>query len=259
MRISIFNLNNKTNYKDEYIKIIKVFSSKCVTYKGKNYNYFDFVNIYLFNNWKFRETYLDIYDYLEFIGVNIKSNKISYDSFINFLEFILNMDLLLSKIKLYYDETKFNTNTRSILYHNIPLIIEKLGLEAYDLDDKIVISTIDTNYNDFSEIVPNEIHELIISYRSINNNGIKTKRIILDKLYSYMENNINKYKNYNSVLFNTVKIVILKMGVRYDIDKKYSELSNYKLRKYYDYCFEIICYLIKTEDVIKYRDLIRNE
>ena len=41
MRISIFNLNNNDTYKDEYIKIIKVLNSKCITMQRKTYSYFE--------------------------------------------------------------------------------------------------------------------------------------------------------------------------------------------------------------------------
>jgi len=76
MRISIFNLENKSSYKDEYIKMMKVLNSKCITFNKKNYSYFEYVNTYLFNNWKYRGTYLDCYSYLDFIGVNVNSRKI---------------------------------------------------------------------------------------------------------------------------------------------------------------------------------------
>ena len=44
MRISIFNLSDKSNYKVEYNKMIKVLNSKCITYKTKHYTYFEFIN-----------------------------------------------------------------------------------------------------------------------------------------------------------------------------------------------------------------------
>ena len=47
------------------------------------------------------------------------------------------------------------------------------------------------------------------------------------------------------------------MGVSKDIDKKYTDLSNYKLKKYYDNAFYMITYLINTEEVFKYRDEIK--
>ena len=78
MRISIFNLNNKTSYKEEYLKILKILNSKCISFKNKKYTYFEFTNEYLFNNWKYRETFLDIYEYLEFIGIKINTKKIIF-------------------------------------------------------------------------------------------------------------------------------------------------------------------------------------
>ena len=83
--------------------------------------------------------------------------------------------------------------------------------------------------------------------------------MILEKLYRYLEKDIEKYKNYNSSIFNTIKLVITKMGVIGNIDRKYQELSNYKLRKYYDNCYSMIMYLIQTEKVLKYKEEIKSE
>ena len=48
------------------------------------------------------------------------------------------------------------------------------------------------------------------------------------------------------------------MGIIGDIDNKYKNLSNYKLRKYYDYCFKLICYLINSEYILKVKEEIKN-
>lgn len=257
MRISIFNRNNTSSYRDEYIKMMKVLNSKCIVFDKKNYTYFDYINMHLFNNWKFRGTYLDLYEYLDSLGININSKKITLDDFISFLEFILNIQMLIESIKFYYDNTKYSVSCKSVIYHNIPIILESLGYQAYNLEDRVLIAPIGINYDDLGDILPNDIYELLISYKSINNSGIKMKRLILNKIYNYMLDDIDKYKSYNTSLFNSIKLVILKMGVASDIDKKYEGLSNYKLRKYYDNCFNMMTYLIRTENILKYRDEIR--
>ena len=259
MRMSIFNLNNNDTYKDEYIKIIKVLNSKCITIQKKTYSYFDYINTYLFNNWKYRNTYIDCYEYLRFIGVNVNSKKISLDAFINLIEFILNIQILIESNKYYNDNTIYNVPAKSIIFHNIPLILDKLNYQAYDLDDKVMIFKKDIDYEDLFSIVPDDINELILSYSNINNNGIKTKRIILNKLYNYLLTDVEKYKSYNSSIFSSIKLVINKMGVVGDIDKKYQNLSNYKLRKYYDYCFNMITYLLRTETINKYKEELKSE
>ncbi len=258
MRISIFNLNNKTSYKSEYLKIIKVLNSKCLSFKKNDYNYFDFVNTYLFNNWKYRGTYLDLYEYLEFIGINVKSHKINQDSFVNFLEFLLNIQILIESIKYYNDNIVFNTKARSVLFHNIPIILDELGYQAYDFDDKVILCKKDITYTDLLDLVDDDISDLLLSYNNINNSGIKMKRIVLNKIYNYLCLDIDKYKSFNTSIFNSIKLIITKMGVSSEIDKKYISLSNYKLRKYYDYCFRLMCYLINSEYVYKMRDEIRN-
>ena len=70
---------------------------------------------------------------------------------------------------------------------------------------------------------------------------------------------VEKYKSYNSSIFSSIKLVINKMGVVGDIDKKYQNLSNYKLRKYYDYCFNMITYLLRTETINKYKEELKSE
>ncbi len=258
MRISIFNLNNSLSYKEEYSKMLKVLNSKCVIFENKSYNYFEFINIHLFHNWKYRGTYLDCYEYLESIGVNINNKKITQDNFINFLEFILNIQLLVENIKYYYDNIRFSVQCKSVIFHNIPILLEKLNYQAYNLDDRVIISSRGLTYNDLDELVPDNLYELILSYKSINNNSIKVKRIILNKIYEYLIEDLDKFKSYNASIFNNIRLVITKMGVSAEIDKKYRFLSNYKLRKYYDNCFEMMTYLIKTEEILKYRDEIKN-
>ena len=257
MRITIFNREDNLDYKDEYLKMIKVLNSKCIEFNKKEYTYFDFVNAHLFNNWKHRKTYLDCYEYLESIGVNLKSKKITKDNFINFIEFILNIQLLLNNIKYYSDNTKFSIKSKSIINHNIPLILDSYNYQAYSLDDRIIICEKDIDYDDIESLVPDDIYELILSYKNINNNGIKMKRIILSKIYDFLIIDIDKYKSYNTSIFNSIKMVVTKMGISGNIDKKYIGLSNYKLRKYYDNCFYMMNYLIKTENILKYKEELK--
>ncbi len=258
MRTPIFNLDNKRAYKDEYNKIIKVLNSKCVNSNKKDYTYFEYVNTYLFNNWKYRDTFLDCYSYLEFIGVNLNGKKRTKASFINLMEFILNMEYLMENIKYYYEKTQLSTLCQSIIFHNIPLILESYSLEPYYLDDKIVISSKNVNYEDIRELVPNDIYELLLSYTSINNNGINMKRIILNKLYDFLCLDYEKYKSYNPSVFNTIKFVVNKMGIIDKIDKKYKNFSNITLKKYYDDIFLMITYLIETDNIIAKKDEIKN-
>ena len=257
MRISIFNKSNTISYKDEYKKIIKVLLSKCINIDNKNYNYFDYLNSYIFNSWKYRGTYLDVYDYLKSIGVGLDNKKVTIDSLLNFIEFILNMQQFIESSKYYSKNTIYSTKCRSILFHNIPLLLEEYGYEAYSIDDKVYVYKKDISYDELLETLPDKINELILNYISINNNGIKMKRMILEKLYFYLDKHKEKYRKLNPSIYSTIKIVITKMGIVSEIDKKYKNLSNYKIKKYYDYCFELIIFLLKSEEIYKIRDEIR--
>jgi len=254
MRIPIFLKENKNTYKDEYIKIIKTLSSKCIIYEKNSYSYFEFINSYLFHHWEYRGTCLDIYSYLESIGVNLNSRKIHEESFISFLEFILNINLLLESKK--YKSITFSDKASSILFHNIPLIVDGLGYSIYDIDDKIYILNKNIEYDNLMELVPNDLYSLIMSYNLPCNKGIKMKRIILNKIYNIIN---DKYKSYNPQVYSSVKTIIFKMGIIGEIDKKYKSLSTYKLKKYYDYCLEMIIYLVKSKTIYEFRDEVKAE
>ena len=168
------------------------------------------------------------------------------------------MQFVQNSIKRYYDNTKYSIKCKSIITHNIPVLLESYHYEAYSLDDRVILIENDSTYDDLLSIVPNEIQELILSYKSKNNSGIKMKRIILEKMYRYLLEDIDKYKGYNSTLFSSIKTVVTKMGVSQEVDKKYQNLTNYKLRKYYDNCYEMMVYLIKTEEVLKAKEELKN-
>lgn len=256
MRKTIFHRENTLNYKEEYNKMMKVFLSKCIEFNKKEYTYFDYVNQELFHNWKYRGTYLDCYEYLESIGVHVKNKKISKEGFLNLIEFICNIQSLMSQLKHYSDNTKVSIKCKSILIHNIPLLLDSLGYQAYTLDDKVIISEKDWNYDEF---LPNNLQEWILLYKNQNHNGIKMKRMILGNIYGYLEKNQEKYKSYQSSLYSCMKQVVTKMGILGEMDKKYQHLTNYKLRKYYDECFEMMMVLIKTEKVVKYKEELKKE
>jgi len=256
MRISIFQRQNQSTYKEEYKKIIKVLSSKCIFYENTSYNYFEFINSYLFHQWKYRGTYLDCYSYLESIGVFINhTNKIHEDSFFSFLEFLQNIQVLMESIKKYKSVT-YSAKASSVLFHNIPLLLEEYGYEFFDIDDKVYLLKKDIGYNDLMDLVPNDLYDLLMSYHTISNNGIKMKRILLLKIYQLMG---DEYKSYNPSIYMCIKTVVQKMGIQGDIDSKYKKLSHYKLRKYYDYCYKMMSYLIQSREIMKYREEIRSE
>ena len=123
------------------------------------------------------------------------------------------------------------------------------------IDDKETNTSVKTEKK---ALLPSEYKELLLAYKNIHNTGIKMKRLILHKIYERFIKDSEKYKNYNSPIYTSIKIVILKMGIIGEIDKKYMNLSNYKLKKYYDYCYEMILYLLETENILKYKDEIKN-
>ena len=254
MRISIFQKKNLNTYKDEYKKIIKVLNNKCLIYDNNSYSYFEFINSFLFHQWKYRGTYLDCYSYLESIGIYINnSKKINEDSFFSFLEFLQNIQVLMESFKKFKSVT-FSDKASSVLFHNIPLIVEENGYSFFDIDDQVYLLKKDIMYDDLLELVPSDLYDLFMSYQTINNNGIKMKRILLLKIFNLMGDD---YKSYNPSIYSTIKIIINKMGIMGEVDSKYKNLSTYKLRKYYDYCYKMMIYLVQSREIMKCREEIK--
>lgn len=255
MRTPIFQIQNHKSFKEEYLKIMKVLSSKCVLYDKKNYTYFDFIDTYLFQHWNYRGTYLDCSSYLLSIGIDLNHfHKIHEEAFFNFLEFLLNIQLLMESMKKMKSVT-FSDTCQSILFHNIPYIIEEMGYSIYDLDDQVYLLPRDVTYDDFMDTIPNTLKECMILYRSYNHQGMKMKRMILSKMYPMME----KYKPNHTGVYMSMKHIVCKMGIIGEIDKKYKGFSHYKLKKYYDYCFEMMCYLVNSHKIQQYREEIKGE
>ncbi len=253
MRIPILLKDNKNTYKDEYNKILKVLNSKCIVYEKNNYNYFEFVNTFLFHHWKYRNTYLDCDSYLKSIGIDFK-HKITEESFLNFLEFLLNIQLLLESMKKFKGVT-FSDKASSVLFHNVPLIIERMGYSAFQIDDKVYLLPSHVIYDDLLDYIPDTLNELLISYRLIENNGLKMKRLILSKIFPM----ILDYKSVSPSTYSLIKMIVCKMGIVGEIDSKYKGISRYKLKKYYDYCYEMICYLIESQKIQSYKEELKGE
>ena len=261
MRKSIFEIENRLDINNEFKKIMTMLLKKNTIYRGVYYySYFEYIDKYIFNQWPYRDTFIDTDEYLLHIGISnqqVINDKIDEGNFLNLLEFILNLSKL---FKNEIDNSRSTINDQkliSILDHNIPLILEKMNYKAININNRIEIIKRDSDVDSVLELVPEDIALVLLSYNDIRiKDNIDEKKHILKQIDLYIETNKNKYRSLDKRLLDTIGTIVDEMGINHVIKKdKYKKLSNKELLEWYDKCFLLMIHLIRLETINK----IKNE
>lgn len=257
MRKSIFEIENRLDIRKEFDTLMDALYEKdTIIYDDRWMSFFSFFNKYIFNLWKYRDTFTNLYDYLEYLGITdrvIKNyDNLTNESFLNFLELLLNL-LLVTEKNIGLKNINFqNIKTKNILPHNIPLILEKMNYEWYSEGDTIRIRKRDADVDSILEIVPEDISLLLLAYNDIRNNNIDSKKSILKKIDLYIDSNKKRYKSISKDLLDSIETIVNKMGINHEAkEKPYGDLSDSELCQWYDKCFKMMIHLIRTEDIIE--------
>lgn len=255
---SIFEIENRLNINKEFEKLIEVFLTKehAVTYVN-DYNtkvygrFIDGVNETVFLEWKYRDTFLNVFDYLDFIGIDeIFLEEGDYNDknrILLFMEFILNMANLIENSK----KIVLMSVTKAAI-DNIYLILEKMNYKMKKLDDKIIICKRSADVDSILEVIPEDIASTLLEYNDFRvQNDIKAKQKILKNIDLYIEKNIN-IKSFDKDLDNAIGTIVNKMGVNHPIkEEPYKLLTDEELIKWYDKCFLMMIHAIRTIEVNK--------
>ena len=200
MRIPIFQIDHKKTYKEEYQKIMKIFMTKCVHFEKKDYTYFDFINEFLFHNWKYRDTYLDCYEYLDSIGIHMKNKKISKEA----------IDKA-NKTKIEKGIHLGEKNPISIISDN-----KARDILEYYLNNEISIVELskihNVSYNIVSNLIKNKSYKHIMKDKreEIKNKSNNLYKAKLDKVKELYNNNYsqNQIAKILKISRNTIRKII---------------------------------------------------
>lgn len=257
MRKSIFEIENRLNIVEEFKKILTIlYEEKTIYYNYEDLNLMTFLNKYVFSNWKYRDTFIELSDYMRNIGITSSvetgNEELTEEKFLNFLELLLNLYLTITRQfdmeKIFY----YSEKVKNTIPHNIPIILEKMNYEAVYCKDKVILRKRDADVDSVLDIVPINIAELLLSYNDIRNNNIESKKTILKKIDLYIDSNKRKYKSISADLLNSIDIIINKMGINHIEDKEpFNKFSNDELCAWYDKCFRMIIHLIRMEEISK--------
>ncbi len=144
-RKNIFQLVEE-NYdiKSEVAKIYDLYKNGgYFTSQYRSYTLSDLVEVYLLEEWKYRDTCIDVDEYLERVDADVSDeDDITEERIINFLEVVENF------IKLYFDNAEELYNQDEIEYYadftdtfeNLIKTLEKrMGLTTREYKDRIII------------------------------------------------------------------------------------------------------------------------
>lgn len=261
---SIFEIENRLDIPKEFSKLVDMFqeNSNAAIYEGKYHSriygtFLSAINETVFLEWKYRDTFLDVYEYLQHIGINIDAidylkYHINKEQFLYYLEFILNMVLLID-----------DTNKRKIellpatiaAIENIPRILEKMNYKIKELDDKIIITKRNADVDSILENVSEDMASTLLEYNDFRiQDDIKTKEKILKNIDLYIEKNIN-IKSFDKELDNAIGTIVNKMGVNHPIkEEPYKLFTDEQLIEWYDKCFLMMIHAIRTIEVNRIKD-----
>lgn len=255
---SIFELENRLDISKEFEKLLQAFQGENdatiyeTPYHTREYGKFiEAINHTVFLEWKYRDTFLNVFDYLEFVGIDecfLEDGDYSDENkFLFYLEFILNMVNLID----YSDKIELMPVTTAAI-ENIPLILEKMNYKMEKLEDKIIITKRDADVDSILENVPKDIANMLLEYNDFRNYAnIAEKRKILKNIDLYIEENI-KISSFDNKLDDAIGTVVNKMGVNHPIkEEPYKSFNNEQLLEWYDKCFLMIIHAIRTVEVNK--------
>lgn len=262
---SIFEIENRLDITKEFSKFIEVFHEDTNAvlvredYHTSTYmTFIDAIENTVFLKWKYRDTFLDIDEYLEHIGVRKEAidyleYNIDKETFLRYIEFIFNMIALIDNEK----SITIQPLTMAAI-ENIPIILEKMNYKIEKVDEeKYIITKRNADVDSVLTKVPQNISRLLLEYNDFRiQNNIEAKRKILKDIDLYIEKHKEIKGQTDNELYNSIGMVVNKMGVNHPIrEEPFKSFKEIELMEWYDKCFFMMLHAIRTVDINK----IKNE
>ena len=249
---SIFDLENRLDINNEFERFVRELyeDGNAALYAEDEYHQKEYSTLIevidkkIFLKWKYRDTFIDVDEYLEHIGVDYDKT-----TFLYFLEFLANMWVLIKK------EDSIELSQRAIAtMENIPKILEKMNYKLKELEDKVIIVKRDSDVDSILTVVSEDIADILLEYNDFRiKNNIEEKKKILKKIDLYIEKNI-KIKSFDKGLDDSIGTIVNKMGINHPIEEEFKTLTVTELIEWYDKCFLMMIHAIRTVEINKIKD-----
>ena len=262
---SIFEIENRLDITKEFTKLIDVFHEntrailvKQDCYTSRYMTLIDAIDSNVFLKWKYRDTFLDVNEYLEHIGIREEAiiyleYHIDEETFLLYIEFIFNMTNLLYK----ESSIKIQPLTMAAI-ENIPIILEKMNYKIEEIkNDKYIITKRNADVDSILTKVPNKISSILLEYNDFRiREDLEAKKKILKDIDLYIEKHKEIKNQIEKALDDSIGIIVNKMGVNHPIkEEPYKSFTDEQLIEWYDKCFLMMLHAIRTIEVNK----IKNE
>lgn len=248
---SIFDIENRLDIPKEFKKMVQnLHGGRYDSYAGWS-SYMGIIDEYVFKGWKYRDTIIDVEEYLTHIGITpnvLRSGIVGKETFLYYLQFILNMEYLIHKQNTIYAISK---NAKIVLL-NIPLILEKMNYTYQNIEDKVIIVKRNSDVDSVLDKVSLPLAERLLEYNDFRiENNIQEKKEILKAIDLYIEQNKKEFSSVDNKLYNAIGTVVNEMGVNHPINKKFEYLTEKELIEWYDKCFLMMIHLIRGMEINK--------
>lgn len=267
MRKNIFDLIDKElDFRNEYVRLYDLIRvQKLVVFNDYKYTYIDIFDKYI-SEWEYRGICTTFDEIAENIGITDFPNMSAEESCLYLCELILNMRKFLLYIKnkieppedaYYYgmyneEDYDYLYLNDKILVDNINYIIQKLGYEIKDIDNKVILIKTNADVISTALIVEDDISNLILNYNDFKiAKDIKAKKGILLSLGQYIEPMRKDIKGKNSSLEDYIFLCLNKLNIRHN-NKSGKEKNEYvkkmtdeELINWYDKLYDLILIAIR--------------
>ncbi|MBR0492066.1 MAG: hypothetical protein IJJ82_08540 [Clostridia bacterium] len=248
---SIFDIENRLDIQHEFKKMVKVLHGDRIGNYSDSNSYMGMIERFIFTRWEYRDTIIDVEEYLMHIGITkdiLKTGNIENETFLYYLQFILNMEYMKSKL----DMKGLTKDNERVILSNIPLILEKMNYTYYNFEDKVLISKRNADTDSVINKIPMSLSQRVLEYNDFRiQDNIEEKKKILKDIDLYIEKIKNSISSIDGKLVDSIGTIVNKMGVNHPIDLEFKSLSEKELIKWYDKCYLMMLHAIRSLEIQK--------
>lgn len=236
MRKNLFDIieNSQIDLYKEYTRVKKLFSDKYIYVVRTQYTIEEYIDKYLFINWKHRKTCLSLTDFYNSFDIPRDIYSDDKKEILLYFEFVFNMSVLAFTIEEFQQTVK-------IIFSNIKQTLDAVNCKIYEENDKYTIV-------EKSEIVTNAASKYpdtaskIIEYKSISLQGkLHRKKELLTSIAAKFEAvrcslKQNGYKD----LQDDVGFLLNNLNIRHNNEDAIKKLSATELETWYDKTYDLM-------------------
>ena len=258
-RVSIFELENELDIQKEFNRLRGILFSDSIAKADIGYDHGPFISVInkrIFPYWPHRDTFLDVFEYLDFIGLDyrVRNGSLNIDetSFLNFLEFFANItDYML----LFCKKNNIIWSLDPVISGcilNIPKILSKMHYKKKKINEKTLIIKEDIDIDSVADSVPKDILVILLKYCDFRiENNLEVKKSLLKSIDLYIDNNKKSFQRLENgkSLVSDIDFIFNKFGINHEIDESFSNYTKSELLNLYDKVFVLCLELFRKEKV----------